>query len=196
MKTHILSFLPFFFFFLFPLVWGHMSFAFGHLLQIDLLPPSISYSPLTLPFLGPSSHISDPIVEDDTESESGYTQIPPNSILRRDLFDARFQLMNEDDDEHNDNRQDGADEKDNQQYVDSDTDLIPGTYEGGLKTWEGGVDLVQVLNEMDQRIDGGITKGLKGKKVLEVCVIWFPSGVQGQWHVECSLGFLTPNPLL
>jgi hypothetical protein len=57
--------------------------------------------------------------------------------------------------------------------VDADTDLIPGLYEGGLKTWEGGVDLLEVLAE------GGALP--EGKRVLEVshsltfvtlCVTW------------------------
>lgn len=45
--------------------------------------------------------------------------------------------------------------------MDADTDLIPGLYEGGLKTWEGGVDLLEVLAE------GGALPA--GKRVLEVC---------------------------
>lgn len=56
-------------------------------------------------------------------------------MARRDLFDVRFQLLNEDKD-----------------VVDSSTDLIPGVYEGrsttyagGLKTWECALDLVSEL---------------------------------------------------
>jgi len=48
--------------------------------------------------------------------------------------------------------------------VDAATDLIPGLYEGGLKTWEGGVDLVEVISE---GLAGG-SDWLKGKSVLEV----------------------------
>ena len=44
--------------------------------------------------------------------------------------------------------------------MDANTDLIPGIYEGGLKTWEGGVDLVEVLAEGNY----------EGKSVLEVCL--------------------------
>ena len=44
--------------------------------------------------------------------------------------------------------------------MDANTDLIPGIYEGGLKTWEGGVDLVEVLAE----------EGYEGRSVLEVCL--------------------------
>ncbi|CAI0397645.1 unnamed protein product [Linum tenue] len=44
-----------------------------------------------------------------------------------------------------------------------DSDLVPGVYEGGLKLWEGSLDLVKALRSE-------IHKGelsLKGKKVLE-----------------------------
>ena len=44
--------------------------------------------------------------------------------------------------------------------MDANTDLIPGIYEGGLKTWEGGVDLVEVLAEGNY----------EGTSVLEVGV--------------------------
>ena len=44
------------------------------------------------------------------------------------------------------------------------TDLIPGLYEGGLKTWEGGVDLVEVLSE----VKGGVGEWLRESSVLEV----------------------------
>jgi protein-histidine N-methyltransferase len=53
------------------------------------------------------------------------------------------------------------------QYIDADTDLIPGTYEGGLKTWEGGVDLVEVLAEYDQKTQK-LVQRIRGKRVIEV----------------------------
>jgi len=52
-------------------------------------------------------------------------------------------------------------------YVDADTDLIPGTYEGGLKTWEGGVDLVEVLAEYDAKTHK-LVERIRGKRVIEV----------------------------
>lgn len=52
-------------------------------------------------------------------------------------------------------------------YVDADTDLIPGTYEGGLKTWEGGLDLVEVLAE-SSKTAGEIAERIRGKRILEV----------------------------
>lgn len=51
-------------------------------------------------------------------------------LARRDLFDVRFQLLNE---EHEEG------------IADASTDLIPGVYEGGLKTWECALDLVDEL---------------------------------------------------
>ena len=89
-------------------------------------------------------------------------------MLRRDLFDARFQLISQDQDQEEaggkgKGNADGKG-KGKEEFVDAATDLIPGLYEGGLKTWEGGVDLVEVLSE-------GLASGsdwLTGKSVLEV----------------------------
>ncbi|WVW79889.1 hypothetical protein I302_101859 [Kwoniella bestiolae CBS 10118] len=105
---------------------------------IKSLPEEISYSPLSLPFI-------------DTP------------LLRRDLFDARFQLYNKQEDEQpaGDEKKDEGDE-----YVDAKTDLIPGLYEGGLKSWEGGVDLVEVISSIgDQE---GVGRWVQGGRVLEV----------------------------
>ncbi|WOO78866.1 Histidine protein methyltransferase 1 [Vanrija pseudolonga] len=81
------------------------------------LPENFSYSPLAHPLGGAP-------------------------LLRRDLYDARFQLA--------------QGEAASEAYVDADTDLIPGTYEGGLKSWEGGVDLVEVIAR-------GVGSGRSGK---------------------------------
>lgn len=48
--------------------------------------------------------------------------------------------------------------------MDAKSDLIPGLYEGGLKTWEGGVDLVEVLSEGIQTREGL----MRSKRVLDV----------------------------
>ena len=55
------------------------------------------------------------------------------SIPRRDLFDAKFQLIDQD-----------------QNFVNDTSDLIPGLYEGGLKSWECSIDLVKNLSENEQ----------------------------------------------
>lgn len=120
-------------------------------IQAAQLPSTISYSPLHLSFL------------------------PENrKILRRDLYDARFQVMDQQDNPEQDTNEEKA------QYVDADTDLIPGTYEGGLKTWEGGVDLVQVLAEYD---DGDASTGTSGRLI---------SRIRGQRIMEVGCGTALP----
>lgn len=63
--------------------------------------------------------------------------------------------------------------EDEDDYVDAKTDLIPGLYEGGLKTWEGGVDLIEVLarslagNSTEEQ-NKNVGEWVKGGKVLEV----------------------------
>jgi protein-histidine N-methyltransferase len=109
------------------------------------MPESISYSPLHMPFL---SH----------------------PLLRRDLYDTRFQLANTSGFPAVSTQPEAAGEED--EYVDALTDLIPGLYEGGLKTWEGGMDLVEVL--------AGVPKGagewVRGSQILEVS---YPSLCKG-----------------
>jgi protein-histidine N-methyltransferase len=131
--------------------------------QIKLLPASFSYSPLVHPLGGAP-------------------------LLRRDLFDARFQLAqngNESDDEDEDEAAKGKGKQatkdaEGEAYIDADTDLIPGTYEGGLKSWEGGLDLVEVMarnvgGESESESEGGegeeakIAAWVRGSRVLEVC---------------------------
>ncbi len=101
---------------------------------IKTLPEVISYSPLPHPAGGAP-------------------------LLRRDLYDARFQLALSSSEEAG--------------YVDADTDLIPGTYEGGLKSWEGGVDLVEVISRATK---GGEAEWIRGASVLELgCGTGLPS---------------------
>ncbi|KAL7419894.1 hypothetical protein Q5752_005810 [Cryptotrichosporon argae] len=135
------------------------------------LPDVISYSPLAHPAL--------------TEP-----------LLRRDLFDARFQLATEDGDEDGSvavsggalaassggdaapatgnttaATEDAAVARETTAYVDADTDLIPGVYEGGLKSWEGGLDLVDVLAGSPE-----LAARVAGTRVLEVgCGTALPS---------------------
>jgi protein-histidine N-methyltransferase len=90
--------------------------------QLVALPEALSYSPLALP-------------------ASGLT------LVRRDLFDARFQLPAQ-----------GRDEQ--AALVDAPADLVPGVYEGGLKTWECALDLAAYLDREIPRV--------RGLRVLEV----------------------------
>ncbi|ODN82914.1 hypothetical protein L202_01164 [Cryptococcus amylolentus CBS 6039] len=114
---------------------------------IATLPEAISYSPLNL-------------------------RVLTTSLLRRDLFDARFQLLTKDS-ERSEEKEDATPEgEEEEDYVDAKTDLIPGFYEGGLKTWEGGVDLVETIAEslspVKEERDQEVGEWVRGGKVLEV----------------------------
>lgn len=122
--------------------------------QLSSLPDSISYSPLFIRL---------------TSSPSLATKNPESSqaiaLARRDLFDARLQLISSSTEENeNEGRANGLD------FIEAPSDLVPGVYEGGLKTWECSMDLVNYLHE---QIHGGEdekkeTQFVKGKRILEV----------------------------
>jgi protein-histidine N-methyltransferase len=86
------------------------------------------------------------------------------TLARRDLFDARFQLIAEDDGEER--KADGSSPSTGPssvlEYLDAPSDIVPGVYEGGLKTWECSLDLVSYLDSMKYR-------DIRGRRVLEVC---------------------------
>jgi len=75
----------------------------------------------------------------------------PVTLIRRDLFDARFQLMDSDESSLG--------------FFDNPSDLIPGVYEGGLKTWECSLDLVDYLDSLR---DQPQFQGFSGRRILEV----------------------------
>ncbi|KAF9459112.1 hypothetical protein BDZ94DRAFT_1058912 [Collybia nuda] len=111
---------------------------------LDALPSLISYSPLSVPL-----------------SSGKYL-----NIVRRDLFDARFQLISESEGEPKaeDEALSALD------FIEAPSDLIPGVYEGGLKTWECSIDLVDHLSNAPEIRD------LHGKRVLEIgCGTAIPS---------------------
>ncbi|KAI9444081.1 hypothetical protein H4582DRAFT_1919155 [Lactarius indigo] len=95
---------------------------------LSTLPEALSYSPLTLPTSGPT-------------------------LVRRDLFDARFQLLAQ-----------GRDEQ--AALVDAPADLVPGVYEGGLKTWECALDLAAYLDRDVLGAQAG--RRVRGLRVLEL----------------------------
>jgi protein-histidine N-methyltransferase len=90
------------------------------------------------------------------------------NLWRRDLFDARFQLLsdaNETAMPEIDNSTAGRASSDNAlQFLETPSDLIPGVYEGGLKTWECSLDLVSYLHSL-REVDHGFGRG---KRILEV----------------------------
>jgi hypothetical protein len=84
------------------------------------------------------------------------TSGPPLVLVRRDLFDARFQLVSRasggqadeaDDETHPILQKDTAASVEALQFVDAPSDLVKGVYEGGLKTWECSVDLAGYLHD-------------------------------------------------
>lgn len=106
----------------------------------------ISYTPLTLP----------PPQTTATSIAPFSLALEPIVLPRRDLFDVRFQLLNETTSE--DAAADSIDA--HLEFIDAPSDLLPGIYEGGLKTWECSVDLAAYLSR------SGID--IRGKRILEV----------------------------
>ncbi|KAJ7782516.1 hypothetical protein DFH07DRAFT_324803 [Mycena maculata] len=114
---------------------------------IESLPPLISYSPLPI------------------RLSSGRKNI---TLARRDLFDARFQLISE-------GRGDEPEIPGSTSalgFLDAPSDLVPGVYEGGLKTWECSLDLVDYLDGLEDSNAAYVS----GKRILEVgCGTAIPS---------------------
>ena len=54
-------------------------------------------------------------------------------------------------------------------FLDAPSDLVPGVYEGGLKTWECSLDLVEHLHELQCSSNFG---GFAGNRVLEVNLLF------------------------
>jgi hypothetical protein len=87
------------------------------------------------------------------------------SLPRRDLFDARFQLIS-----HNADDLDGSDQPTNTnaqsalQFLNAPSDLVPLVYEGGLKTWECSLDLASYLDSISSESQFDV----RGKRMLEV----------------------------
>ncbi|KAL8293283.1 hypothetical protein RQP46_000977 [Phenoliferia psychrophenolica] len=131
---------------------------------LDTLPPLISYTPVTVALSSPSA------------------ASPTTTLLRRDLFDARFQVISQDeleDDSEGEEEQEGQEGgearqdkgKAREHFVDEESDLVKGVYEGGLKTWECSLDLVDCL--YSKHLAGplgqaGEVDSVRGKSFLEI----------------------------
>ncbi|KAF7376652.1 hypothetical protein MSAN_00082000 [Mycena sanguinolenta] len=120
---------------------------------LDSLPPLITYSPLSIPLSSSRKNVT---------------------LARRDLFDARFQLISEGEGDE------PAAEKQRETptpvsalgFLDAPSDLVPGIYEGGLKTWECSLDLVGYLDGLRDPNSSYFS----GKRILEVgCGTGIPS---------------------
>ncbi|KAL1675964.1 hypothetical protein EV122DRAFT_280625 [Schizophyllum commune] len=137
------------------------------LVQIDKLPEVVSYTPTDIPLA------------------SGRRLI----LARRDLFDARYQLIAEAEvslpnevPTGEASAADGApaDPTRTPAFLDAPSDLVPGLYEGGLKTWECSLDLVDYLDGLQAgegtSSDATASSGWAGKRVLEIgCGTAIPS---------------------
>ncbi|KAJ7762491.1 hypothetical protein B0H16DRAFT_1674108 [Mycena metata] len=116
---------------------------------LDALPPLISYSPLSIPLPSDRKNVT---------------------LARRDLFDARFQLISEgrDDDPSSETTAPTS----ALEFLDAPSDLVPGVYEGGLKTWECSLDLVGYLDGLKDSTN----LSFSNKRILEVgCGTAIPS---------------------
>ncbi|KAI0371372.1 hypothetical protein BV20DRAFT_993664 [Pilatotrama ljubarskyi] len=104
---------------------------------LSALPHTFSFSPLAVPLTSKRDVV----------------------LSRRDLFDARFQVIASDEDTHPRNGRSDLD------FLDAPSDLVPGVYEGGLKTWECSLDLVDCL---DSIYNTEVAEKLQGKRILEL----------------------------
>ncbi|CUS08609.1 unnamed protein product [Tuber aestivum] len=105
---------------------------------------------------------------------------PTVSIPRRELYDVRMQLMDEDE-------LNGDGSERSMMAGLGKEDIRTSLYEGGLKSWECSVDLVRHLASLDERIGPG------GKKVLELgCGTSFPSLFLFQTTLSAKKGFKPP----
>ncbi|GAA5888030.1 hypothetical protein JCM6882_000256 [Rhodosporidiobolus microsporus] len=120
---------------------------------LETLPPLLSYTAVTVPLSSTPSQISRQL-----------------SLLRRDLFDARFQVLNQDEeDEEGSKPAEGKGKQREELFIDEQTDLVKGVYEGGLKTWECSLDLVDCLDSRGFAVDAELeTPRVRGKSILEV----------------------------
>ncbi|KAF5380027.1 hypothetical protein D9615_006175 [Tricholomella constricta] len=124
------------------------------------LPDVISYSPLVVPVLADMG--TQNMIENE-EKEQNYV-----TLARRDLFDARFQLIAQDpgSDPPTGAKPTNTDTDTDSTaralaFVEAPSDLVSGVYEGGLKTWECALDLAGYLA-------GAANREMRGKRVLEV----------------------------
>ncbi|KAL5498805.1 hypothetical protein ACEPAH_2160 [Sanghuangporus vaninii] len=158
---------------------------------VQALPPAFSYSPLVIPLSSSkeATEASDPCISGPKEQGNGKKARNESDItlLRRDLFDARYQLISETDTDSNINAIETmsgsaliADTDNVLRLIENPSDLVPGVYEGGLKTWECSLDLVDHFSGLDLEKAEGVGVGsvarVRGKRVIEIgCGTAMPS---------------------
>lgn len=128
------------------------------------MPSLISYSPISIPIVTTQTTIT---------------------LVRRDLFDARFQLIAKGDDEDVVPRPLNA-----LNFLDAPSDLVPGVYEGGLKTWECSLDLVEHLHNLQLSSNFG---GFTGQRVLEVRLQLYPLVLNESNNQKIGCGTAMPS---
>ncbi|KAJ3784673.1 hypothetical protein GGU10DRAFT_22214 [Lentinula aff. detonsa] len=141
---------------------------------LNTLPTNLSFSFLEIPLSSSSSASS----ASSISSFANGSRV--HHLARRDLFDARFQVISEDKGDPDVVAEGGRKTERNElieassdsklRFLDTPSDLVPGVYEGGLKTWECSLDLVDYLHaSLDD-------ENLIGKRVLELgCGTGVPS---------------------
>ncbi|KAG6899944.1 hypothetical protein C0993_005067 [Termitomyces sp. T159_Od127] len=115
---------------------------------LEHLPNILSYSPLFIPILATN----------DSQSADSKNV----TLFRRDLFDARFQLIAQEN-TTGDTTEAPASSASTKAlaFVEAPSDLVPGIYEGGLKTWECSIDLAGYLAGRGPDFDA------RGKRIIE-----------------------------
>ena len=152
--------------------------------QIKALPPALSYSPIQFNF--PLPKHPDIIEQTDTQPTDHVRDEQERTwhretltLVRRDLFDARFQLIAQerdvvevgDESSASEVKQEGNPKGHSEvDFLDNPSDLLPGVYEGGLKTWECSLDLVEYLECAVARACGG-PEWIRSTRILEVSYV-------------------------
>ncbi|CAG8549464.1 4385_t:CDS:2 [Ambispora gerdemannii] len=134
-----------------------------------IAPTEIVISPLSLKL--PESFIAETIEINSTLKES--LSSSPSTLYKRHLSDIKCQIALDDDDPMEEH-EDSSNIKKNQNLFDVmvESDLIKGVYEGGFKTWECSLDLVDYLAGRGINIDSlkvlelGCGSGLPGIYIL------------------------------
>lgn len=88
---------------------------------------------------------------------------PDQSVWKRDLYDARYQTYLEDQSDR------GPDTKQGIDLIQGPSDLLPGVYEGGLKTWECSLQLGTALDGAYEKITHHFrTPSSKALRIMEL----------------------------
>ncbi|CAG8550291.1 1706_t:CDS:2 [Ambispora leptoticha] len=146
------------------------------LLQATSLEEEKTNDNQTSPFIAPKEIVISPLLLKLPESyiaETIESNSSPSTLYKRHLSDIKCQIALEDDDPMEEH-EDSSNIKKSQNLFDImvESDLIKGVYEGGFKTWECSLDLVDYLAGRGINIDSpkvlelGCGSGLPGIYIL------------------------------